>query len=121
MIETVFSERITLMGKNAVPLDLSAQSWPELAARVHYRAAVLAEHWKVHPRRLQREFRRQLKTTPQKYLDLIRVSKIKELARQRMRTKEICVRLEYKHESQVCRQFHAIAGMGLKTFRRAMA
>ena len=109
------------MGKTAVPLDLSTQSWPELAARVNYQAALLAKHWKVHPRRLQREFRRQLKTTPQKHLDLIRVSEIKELVRQRMRTKEICVRLNYKHESQLCRQVHAIVGVGLKTFRRAMA
>jgi transcriptional regulator GlxA family with amidase domain len=115
-------KRIIIMGAISSPLNLlSVTNWPEIAAAVHYKAPLLAQHWKIHQRRLQREFHRQLNTTPQRYLDEIRVAVAKELARNKMRTKEIRIRLEYKHDSHLCQQFHSIAGMGLKTFRRLIA
>jgi len=39
------------------------------------------------------------------------------MAQQRIRTKEIRVTLGYKYDSQLCRQFHSITGIGLKRFR----
>jgi AraC-like DNA-binding protein len=103
---------------NYVLVDLATiDNWPILAAHVHYRANLLARLFKVTPRRLQREFRRQLHTTPQKVLEFERAKAIKELARKHVRTKDIRVLVEYKHDSQVCRQFHAVFGTSLKEFR----
>jgi transcriptional regulator GlxA family with amidase domain len=120
LIEKRISERITFMSENSSPIDLlTVRNWRETAAEVHYKAPVLAKHWNMHPRRLQREFHRQLNTTPQRHLNEIRIAVAKELALKQMRTKEIRVRLEYKHDSHLCRQFHAIVGVGLKTFRHS--
>jgi AraC-like DNA-binding protein len=109
------------MSINSVLIDLSAiTNWPQLAAEVHYQAPLLAERWHVNMRKLQREFRIQLHTTPQKHLDSVRASMIKELACQKIRTKEIRVRLEYKRDFQVCRQFLTVFGVSLKTYRQTI-
>ena len=110
------------MNKNHVLINLSSiADWPDLAAEVHYKAPLLAKRLRVNPRKLQREFRRQLNTTPKKHLDLVRASAIKELARHHMRTKEIRVKLEFKHDFQVCRHFTTAFGTSLKAFRRSVA
>jgi transcriptional regulator GlxA family with amidase domain len=108
------------MKKKSAPIDLlNVQNWPKLAAAVHFQAADLAKLWKVHPRKLQRAFRRQLHTTPQKHFDSIRVNKAQELARDGMRTKEISNVLEYKQVSHLCRQVHNFLGARLKVWRPA--
>jgi AraC-like DNA-binding protein len=101
--------------------DLLNVDWNALAALVRYQAPLLARHFNIHPRRLQREFRKQLQTTPQRHLDNIRIEAAKELAMKRVRTKEISFRLGFKRESQLCRQFHVITGVGLKDFRQGIS
>jgi AraC-like DNA-binding protein len=103
----LFLERITLMGRNHryVLMDLAAiDNWAVLAADVHYQASLLARLFKVTPRRPQREFRRQLNTSPQRVLDAERAKDIRRL-------------VEFNHDSQVCRQFHIVFGTSLKEFR----
>jgi len=108
------------MNKTSSRIDLTAQNWPELASDVDYQPSLLARRWKISVRQLQREFRQQLGTTPQKHLDRVRVNQVQALARRKLRTKEIRVRLRYKHDSQVCRHFRAIVGMGLRAFRQSI-
>ena len=108
------------MSKNHgyVLVDLATiDNWAILAADVHYRASLLARLFRVTPRRLQREFRRQMNTSPQRVLDMERAKAIKELARKHVRTKDIRLLVDFKHDSQVCRQFHAVFGTSLKEFR----
>ena len=115
-----FSERIITMKKSPVSLMLSQQNWPQLAAHVQYEAARLAKYWGVSTRTLQREFRKQLRTTPQKHLDLVRIEEVRKLAAQKLRTKEIQVILGFKHAFQVCRGFKAAFGVGLKAYRNSV-
>ena len=108
------------MKTNHVLIDLSSIEWPVLAAEVHYQSSQLAKRLKITPRKLQREFQRQFHTTPRKFLAQTRAGAIKELARQNVRTKDIRMKLEYKHDSEVCRQFHAAFGTSLKQYRDAV-
>jgi AraC-like DNA-binding protein len=105
------------MKTNHVLTDLSSIDWPAIAAEAHYQASLVAKRLKVAPRTLQREFQRQLHTTPKKFLAEARANAIKELARQHVRTKDIRLRLEYKHDSEVCRRFQAAFGTSLKEYR----
>lgn len=105
------------MKTNHVLIDLSSIHWPSVAAEVHYEAAELAKRLKVPLRTLEREFQRQYHTTPTKFLMKTRAKAIKKLARRHIRTKDIRVMLEFKHDSEVCRQFHAVYGTSLKQYR----
>src|SRR5436190_20161815 len=101
------------MGRNLFPVDLTAVPWRPMAAEVHYQSALLAQHWKINLRRLQREFRRQLQTTPQKHLNAVRLKEAQRLARENVRTKDICNQLEFKQASHLCRQVHLQLGTTL--------
>ena len=110
------------MGTTIFQLDLSTvQNWPEIAAEVHYRAPLLAKYWKINLRCLQRQFRKQLHTTPQKHLNMVRLKEAQRLARQKMRTKEICNQLEFKQVSHLCRQVHAHFGATLGSLRNSFS
>jgi len=96
-------------------------NWPEIAAEVHYQAAQLAELWNVTPRTLQRQFRKELGTTPQKHLDAVRQTEAEKLIREGARTKEIAAELDYKQTSHFCRQFNNFHGMGARAWRMTAA
>src|SRR5215218_2459565 len=121
LIENRFSERIIIMSTSSSLNLLKIANWREIAVEAAFQARGLAKVLKMHPRNLQREFQKQFHTTPQRYLDRIRIDVAKEMIHQNARTKEIGIRLGYKHESHLCRQFLIIAGIGIKEFRLQMA
>jgi len=94
-------------------------NWPEIAAAVQYRAAELADYLRVGLRKLQRDYRRQLGITPQQHLNQLRSERIKELARQNKRIKEIRAAIHYKQDAQVGRLFVHSYGIPLRQFRQA--
>jgi AraC-like DNA-binding protein len=92
-------------------------NWCELARQSKYQAPLLAWHFGVSLRTLEREFQRQLGTSPQQKLNDCRQAEAEKLARQGVRTKEIAFRLEYKKVSHFCRHWQASHGKGVRAWR----
>jgi len=104
--------------KTRSPLVLSKNvNWPELAATVKYQAPLLAAHFNVSLRTLEREFQKQLHTSPQKKLDTCRQSAAEKLVRDGARTKEIAFELGYKTVPHFCRHWSDLHGMGVRAWR----
>src|ERR1044072_2343562 len=100
--------------------------WSELAMQTRYQAVLLLQHFAdqsgVSNRTIEREFRKQLRTTPQKWLDKLRQTQAEKLALDpRIRTKEIASILEYKNVSHFCHHWRCFHGVALNVWReRAM-
>ena len=118
LIDRWGSERIQSMKTRSTRLDLSkVPNWPELAAKVKFQAPHLAKYFNVLSRTLERAFREQMHTTPQKALDKFRQAQAEKLVLDRKRTKEVAYQLEYKRVSHFCRQWKHFHGMSVGEWR----
>lgn len=81
--------------------------WLELARRAQYRVDALGTipGWRMHPRTLRRRLRVAFGTTPQRWLDGLRMKEARRLLRLGERTKEIAGLLGYQTASHFCRHF----------------
>jgi transcriptional regulator GlxA family with amidase domain len=81
--------------------------WLKLAPLAKYRAAALGRvpGWLMHPRTVRRHIRKEFGTTPQRWLDKLRMKEARGLLRLGERTKEIARQLGYQTASHFCRHF----------------
>jgi len=69
------------------------------------------------PRTLRRRFRQRFRTTPQRWLDRLRLREAERLLRAGKRTKEVAYALHYKQPSHFCRQFKERYGASPQRWR----
>ena len=98
---------------NATPLS----SWLRIVEEAEYRAPALAKVLNVSERTLQRSFKRELRISPQAWLDRLRDKIAEELLLQGERTKEIAYRLHFLSPSDFCHRFKSIHGVSPKAWR----
>jgi transcriptional regulator GlxA family with amidase domain len=80
------------------------QNLARLADQADYNAATLAELCRVSPRTLQRYFRENFQTSPQRCLEALRDIRARVLVDEGMRKKEVADHLGYKHLSHLSRR-----------------
>ena len=84
---------------------LSSMALEQMAITAHYNSKELAALCQLSARHLQREFRRQLNQTPQKWLDELRIKAAAQLLLGGMPVKRVAIELGFKQISHFCRQF----------------
>ena len=105
---------------NTPPVGKPTIPWLKLAPLARYRAAALARvpGWVMLPRTMRRHIRKKFGTTPQRWLDGLRMKEARRLLRLGERTKEIARRLGYKTASHFCRHFKQSHGRTPQEWRR---
>jgi AraC-like DNA-binding protein len=79
--------------------------WDKLAEAAHYDAKELARLCALSPRQLQRKFRRDLKRSPQDWLNEQRIEAARRLLLSGGQVKRVALELGFKQVSHFCRQF----------------
>ena len=97
---------------------MPAAVWRERARRAGYQSRTLARQTGRHARTLRRHFRRQFHTTPQRWLEKLRLAEAEKLLRAGKRTKEIYQTLGYRTASHFCRHFQQTHGLSPQAWRR---
>jgi len=92
------------------------QQWEALAEPSHYRTCKLAKLFNRPVRELEREFHRQLRRSPQKWLNKRRIRAAKKLLLSGERVKDVASALGFKYVSYFCRFFKSRTGMIPKEF-----
>jgi len=85
--------------------------WLALARTCHYNAKKLAEAEGVSIRQLERDFRLKLGLSPQRWLDLEKLTVAKQLLLAGSAVKRVAIDLGYKRSSHFCRHFKMLIGM----------
>ncbi len=92
---------------------------PDFAAARNYSAKEMAAHFKIHRRRLLREFQERLHLTPEQWLEAERDRRAVNLLRgSRLSIKEISQLLKYSQSSAFGRAFKREHGVWPRAFRR---
>ena len=91
-------------------------AWEHLARRAQFHAPRLAKLASVSSKTLERFFKRQFRTTPQKWLDQLRQANAERMALRGARTKEIAFQLGYRQPSHFCRKFKQSHGLPAKAW-----
>jgi AraC-like DNA-binding protein len=90
-----------------------------LAWAAQFQSTRLAQRAGLGVRTLRRRFRRQFRTTPQRWLEKLRLRLAESLLLGRdVRTKEVAARLHYKQASHFCRLFQQSHGRSPLNWRR---
>jgi len=87
---------------------LAYRDWAELAGEAEYNAGTLAVLCQANRRTLERLFRAELQTTPQRWLNALRDFEAVRLIKLRTRKKEIVQRLGYKHQAHLSRRLRKV-------------
>ncbi|HEY0433940.1 MAG TPA: helix-turn-helix transcriptional regulator [Chitinophagaceae bacterium] len=100
------------MSTNNLSLALAqVDTWSALGKRVNYRASDLALLFNLQPRTVLRVFRRELRTSPQKWLNELRQLEIARLAHANMPGKQIVFEVGYSQLSYFSRTFKQYYGI----------
>src|SRR3974390_1521480 len=81
------------------------QDWNKLAARAHFRVAVLARDCGVSERQLRRYFRKQFGRSPREWMTITRLGKVRPLLTTGKSVKEIATPAGFNHQSNFARSF----------------
>ena len=90
---------------------IAVERWLALARKCHYNAKRLAEAEGVSIRQLERDFRLKLGLSPQRWLDLEKLTIAKELLLAGNAVKRVAIELDYKRPSHFCRHFKMLMGL----------
>ena len=90
---------------------IAVERWIALARKCHYNAQRLAEAEGVSIRQLERDFRVKLGLSPQRWLDLEKLTVAKELLLAGSAVKRVAIELGYKRPSHFCRHFKLLMGV----------
>jgi AraC-like DNA-binding protein len=97
----------------------TVREWTTLAWAAHFQSVRLARLAGLGIRTLRRRFRRQFHTTPQRWLEKLRLRLAETLLlKPDARTKEVAARLHYKQASHFCRLFQQSHGRSPLAWRR---
>src|SRR5690242_20557964 len=92
-------------------------SLESLAEKADYNAKKLARLCGLSPRQFERVFQTSLKSSPQRWLNELKIFKAQELLLVGRSVKEISFELGYKHTSYFCYQFKYVCGLTPTKFR----
>jgi AraC-like DNA-binding protein len=84
--------------------------WDLLASKAGYDARQLASICQISIRQLERFFRQSFESSPQAWLNRVRLSVAQQLLMQGLTVKETAYRLGFKQPSHFCRQFRHFTG-----------
>jgi AraC-like DNA-binding protein len=90
---------------------IAVERWLAHARVCHYNAKKLAEAEGVSIRQLERDFRIKLGLSPQRWLDLEKLTVAKELLLAGNAVKRVAIELGYKRPSHFCRHFKMLMGL----------
>ena len=86
-------------------MDTENTRWAELAEAAHYNANKLAQLLNRSPRQLRRQFKRRVGTSPQEWLDKLRMVRAPTHLLSNDSVKETAATLRFKTAPHFCRQF----------------
>ena len=89
----------------------SMNSWEQLGPIAHWSSAKLARHCGVSIRQLQRFFSARMGTSPQAYLNSLRLGAAMNLLDRQKTVKEVAAMLDFKQPSHFSRQFKEFYGI----------
>jgi AraC-like DNA-binding protein len=92
--------------------------WPALARKARFRKRKLAQLAGMSLSTLERRLRREFDTTPQAWLDALRLKEAEKLLRAGKPVKAVAYELFYKQASHFCRQFKQSHGLSAQCWRK---
>ena len=116
--EIVGSRRIKGMRPESTQVLAAVRSWPERAAKAHYRVDELAELCGVSIHTLRVFFAGRFKNTIKKQLRQERIREVKRRLGRSEQMKNISIALGYRNSGNLIRDFKAVCGMTPGKWRR---
>ena len=104
------------MKKSSLPAP--SYDWPALAWEAHFQSRELAPRAGMDPRTLRRRFHREFGTTPQRWLEALRMKLAKKLLRSKKSVKAVAYELFFKQPSHFCRRFKQAHGLPAQAWQR---
>ena len=90
--------------------------WEEMASRARYNSRELAKLCRLSTRQLQRDFRRVLGCSPQRWLNQQRILAAQRSLLSGEQVKKVALELGYKHVSNFCQHFKSVNQMTASEF-----